>query len=58
MVTVLQYVAKKERFKLPDEIAQSLAKDADGNMRKGVLMLEALKMQQYVLISPILVPIV
>ena len=48
MLAVLHHVAKKERFKLPDDIAASLAKDADGNVRKAVLMLEALKMQQSV----------
>lgn len=48
MITVLQHVAKKERFKLPDEVAKSLTRDADGNVRKAVLMLEALKMQQWV----------
>jgi replication factor C subunit 3/5 len=48
MITVLHHVAKRERFKLPDDIATSLAKDADGNVRKAVLMLEALKMQQSV----------
>lgn len=45
MLAVLQHVAKKEKFKLPDDVASSLAKDADGNVRKAVLMLEALKMQ-------------
>ncbi|KAG8860712.1 Replication factor C (RF-C) subunit [Serendipita sp. 411] len=48
VVTVLQHVAAKERFKLPDEVASNLARDADGNTRKAVLMLEAMKMQQYV----------
>ncbi|KAG8785714.1 Replication factor C (RF-C) subunit [Serendipita sp. 397] len=45
VVTVLQHVAAKERFKLPDEVASNLARDADGNTRKAVLMLEAMKMQ-------------
>jgi replication factor C subunit 3/5 len=48
MIAVLHHVAKKERFEIPDDIATSLAKDADGNVRKAVLMLEALKMQQSV----------
>ena len=45
MIAILQHVAKKEKFTLPDEVAINLAKDADGNVRKAVLMLEALKMQ-------------
>ncbi|PVF93607.1 P-loop containing nucleoside triphosphate hydrolase protein [Serendipita vermifera] len=45
MLTILHHVAKKEKFKLPDEVAKNLAKDADGNVRKAILMLEALKMQ-------------
>lgn len=45
MFTVLQHVAKKERFKLPDEVAHEISKDSDGNMRKAILVLEALKMQ-------------
>lgn len=48
MTSVLQYVAKKERFTLSDEVASNIARDADGNTRKAVLMLEAMKMQQYV----------
>ncbi|CAG8641906.1 10416_t:CDS:1, partial [Acaulospora colombiana] len=38
----------KEKFKLPDEVAKNLSRDADGNVRKAILMLEALKMQQCV----------
>ncbi|CAG7851972.1 Replication factor C subunit 5 Short=Replication factor C5; AltName: Full=Probable activator 1 subunit 5 [Serendipita indica DSM 11827] len=45
MTSVLQYVAKKERFTLSDEVASNIARDADGNTRKAVLMLEAMKMQ-------------
>ena len=46
MIAILQHVAKKEKFTLPGEVAINLAKDADGNVRKAVLMLEALKMQK------------
>ena len=45
--TCLEYVAKKERFDLPPEAALEIAKDAGGNLRKAVLVLEALKMQRY-----------
>ena len=43
--TCLQYVAKKEKFDLPPDAAEEIAKDAAGNLRKAVLVLEALKMQ-------------
>lgn len=45
MQTVLDYVAKKERFDLPEKAAQDIINDADGNMRKAILVLEALKVQ-------------
>jgi replication factor C subunit 3/5 len=46
VITILQHVAKKEKFQLPGEVAMNLARDADGNVIKAVLMLEALKMQK------------
>lgn len=45
MEKVLMHVAKKERFHLPDEVAAAIIADAQGNLRKAVLVLEALKMQ-------------
>lgn len=45
MEVVLAYVAKKERFDLPPDVAREIINDANGNMRKAVLVLEALKMQ-------------
>lgn len=45
MHVVLNYVAKKKQFILPDEVAQSIITDANGNMRKALLVFEALKMQ-------------
>ena len=45
MSNVLQYVAKKEKFHLPDTIAKSIYDDSKGNLRKAVLILEALRMQ-------------
>ncbi|TPX31741.1 hypothetical protein SmJEL517_g05020 [Synchytrium microbalum] len=47
MMTGLQRVAHKESVKLPEAFARKLAEEADGNMRKAVLMLEAAKVQQY-----------
>ncbi|KAI0671496.1 P-loop containing nucleoside triphosphate hydrolase protein [Trametes maxima] len=45
MQTVLDYVAKREGFAIPDDTVRLIADDAGGNMRKAVLVLEALKMQ-------------
>lgn len=45
MQTALEYVAKKERFDLPEKAAEEIINDARGNMRKAILVLEALKMQ-------------
>ncbi|KAF8525782.1 P-loop containing nucleoside triphosphate hydrolase protein [Hysterangium stoloniferum] len=45
METVLLHVAKKERFNLPEKAAKEIIDDSNGNMRKAILVLEALKMQ-------------
>lgn len=45
MQKCLEHVAKKEKFDLPPESAQDIAKEANGNLRKALLVLEALKMQ-------------
>jgi replication factor C subunit 3/5 len=45
MDAALRYVAKKEKFDLPDTAAAEIIKDARGNLRKALLVLEALKMQ-------------
>jgi replication factor C subunit 3/5 len=45
METVLAFVAKRERFDLPPDAAKEIINDSNGNMRKAVLILEALKMQ-------------
>lgn len=49
MDAALRYVAKKEKFDLPDEAASQIIKDSAGNLRKALLVLEALKMQSCVL---------
>jgi replication factor C subunit 3/5 len=46
MTKVLQFVAKKERISLPMETAESIVEEAKGNMRKAILVLEALRMQR------------
>lgn len=49
MLTVLNYVAKRVGFDLPPEAADKIVEDSEGNMRKAILVLEALKMQSFVL---------
>lgn len=48
MQIVLEHVAKKLKFDLPEEASQQIAEDSGGNMRKALLVFEALKMQSYV----------
>ncbi|PWZ00923.1 putative RFC5-DNA replication factor C, 40 kd subunit [Testicularia cyperi] len=43
--TVLSHVAKKEKFSLPESVIQSICTDCQGNLRKAILVLEALRMQ-------------
>ena len=43
------HVAKKEKFDLPPDAAQEIIQDSNGNLRKALLVLEALKMQSCVL---------
>lgn len=45
MHTVLQFVAKRAGFDLPPEAATEIIDDSGGNLRKAILVLEALKMQ-------------
>ncbi|KAG8739323.1 Replication factor C (RF-C) subunit [Ceratobasidium sp. 414] len=45
MDAALRKVAKKEKFELPDEAAAKIISDAGGNLRKALLVLEAMKMQ-------------
>lgn len=49
MLAVLEHVAKKEKFHLPEEAAKGIINDSQGNLRKALLVLEALKMQSYVM---------
>jgi len=51
--TILTYVAKKVPFDLPPEVAARIADDSNGNLRKAILVLEALKMQSPDLTGPI-----
>lgn len=47
MQTVLDHVAKREAFSIPEKTVKLIAEDANGNLRKALLVLEALKMQKY-----------
>ena len=44
MQACLQYVEKKEKFDLPPDSAKEIVDDSNGNLRKALLVLEALKM--------------
>ncbi|PWN40121.1 P-loop containing nucleoside triphosphate hydrolase protein [Ceraceosorus guamensis] len=45
MTAVLQHVAKRESFRLPDSTCEQIFADSGGNVRKAILVLEALRMQ-------------
>lgn len=47
VMNVLGAVAKKERLDLPKALAARIARSADRNVRRAVLMLEACRVQQY-----------
>ncbi|KZT73631.1 P-loop containing nucleoside triphosphate hydrolase protein [Daedalea quercina L-15889] len=53
MIEVLRYVGKKEGFDVPDKVAHEISEDSNGNLRKAVLVLEALKMQSTDLDKPL-----
>jgi replication factor C subunit 3/5 len=49
MLTVLNHVAKRAGAgSLPADRADEIISDANGNMRKAILVFEAMKMQSYV----------
>jgi DNA polymerase III delta prime subunit len=52
MHNVLGHIAKKKKFDLPPEVAQEIIDDSGGNLRKAILVFEALKMQSFVYFSP------
>jgi hypothetical protein len=45
--TVLAFVAEKVPFDLPPDVGGKIADDSNGNLRKAILVLEALKVQSY-----------
>jgi len=46
MTKVLQHVAKKERFHIPDPALDSILQSTNGNLRKALLVFEAMRMQR------------
>jgi replication factor C subunit 3/5 len=46
MGVVLNHVAKKERFSLPSPALTSITQTSSGNLRKALLVLEAMRMQK------------
>ena len=52
MQTVLDHVAKREGFSIPEKTVKLISEDANGNLRKALLVLEALKMQKCVPLIP------
>jgi replication factor C subunit 3/5 len=60
MLTVLKHVAKRAgAVSLPEDVADEIIADANGNMRKAILVFEAMKMQSYAVlyIPPLADPI-
>ncbi|KII85150.1 hypothetical protein PLICRDRAFT_45294 [Plicaturopsis crispa FD-325 SS-3] len=53
MQTALRHVAAKEGFDLVDSAADKIVEDSGGNLRKAILVLEALKMQSPDLSGPL-----
>ena len=49
MARVLRHVAKREKFHLPDHVADEIVRNAEGNVRKAILVLETLRVQSYVM---------
>jgi replication factor C subunit 3/5 len=46
MTKVLQHVAKKERFHIPEPALDSILSTTNGNLRKALLVFEAMRMQR------------
>ncbi|KAF8903620.1 P-loop containing nucleoside triphosphate hydrolase protein [Mucidula mucida] len=53
MQAVMQHVSKRSGFSLPEDAADKIIDDSGGNMRKAILVLEALKMQSPDLSGPL-----
>ncbi|KAL1711706.1 P-loop containing nucleoside triphosphate hydrolase protein [Schizophyllum commune] len=53
MMSVLDHVARRVGFDLPPEAGEQIVADSGGNLRKAILVLEALKMQSPDLTGPL-----
>ncbi|KAI0783618.1 P-loop containing nucleoside triphosphate hydrolase protein [Abortiporus biennis] len=53
MKLVLDFVAKRQGFGIDPEAAQEIVQDSGGNLRKAILVFEALKMQSPSLTGPL-----
>jgi replication factor C subunit 3/5 len=52
MLTVLNHVAKRAGAgSLPEDVADEIITDANGNLRKAILVFEAMKMQSYMVFA-------
>ncbi|OQR79058.1 replication factor C subunit 3-like [Tropilaelaps mercedesae] len=47
IVGILQGISKRENLTLPGELANRIAVESFGNLRKAILMLEAMRVKQY-----------
>uniref|UniRef100_A0A336LP83 Replication factor C subunit 3 n=1 Tax=Culicoides sonorensis TaxID=179676 RepID=A0A336LP83_CULSO len=47
MIAIFENICKKENLQLPQELAKRIAEKSDRNLRRGILMLQACKVQQY-----------
>lgn len=47
IISILQYIAKKENINLPIDFANRIAEKSDRNLRRAILMLETAKVRQY-----------
>jgi replication factor C subunit 3/5 len=45
MIGVLKSVARNEHLDVPEQAYKQIVEDANGNMRKALLVMEALRMQ-------------
>ncbi|XP_022659718.1 replication factor C subunit 3-like isoform X1 [Varroa jacobsoni] len=47
IVGILQGISKRENLSLPEELAKRIAAESYGNLRKAILMLEAIRVKQF-----------
>lgn len=47
IVSILNFICKKEGLQIPNELANNIAQKSERNLRRAILMLEACKVQKY-----------